>query len=194
MASVNVVEELGIECSLIEVSFKRNQHVDELERLNPLGLTPVLVTDDGQVITQSIAVLEYLADQKPAAKLLAAAGTAERAQTLAWVSFGVTEFKGSFIPAFNAEEMAKDETAQGQIEAYARETIEDYLKYVEQSLNGKSFILGTQFTIADCYLFVALGWSEWIDIDLNSYPEISAYRKRVSARPAIQRALAREQE
>lgn len=192
MTCVNAIKELGIPCSLIEVSFKQNQNVDELNRLNPLGLTPTLVTDSGRVLTQNVAILEYLADQKPESGLLAPVGTIERAETVAWMSFVAAELQKAFIPAFRAESMAENPEAQKQIENFARSSVQSYLEYVDQSLKGKSFIHASGFTIADCYLFVILGWSEWIDIDLKQYKEITAYRKRVSDRPAIQQALALE--
>ena len=193
MSAVALVEELGIDCELIEVSWSKNKNVVELEKLNPLGTVATLLLDDGTVITQNIAILEYLADLKPEAKLLAPVGTSGRAIAIGWVSFVAAELHKSISYLFQAEEMTQNATAQNEIEDFIRNVhLRPYLQHIDQSLRGKDFICGSDFTIADCHIYTITGSAEWADIDLSEYKELSAYRKRIEARPAIQRVFARE--
>lgn len=192
MACVSAVLELGVPCELIEVSWKSGLNVDALNRLNPLGTTPTLVTESGEVITQNVAILELLADRVSQAGLLEAPGTVDRAKTLSWLTFVAADFHKAFTASFRAEEMVASPEAQSEIEAYVKKSVTEYLDYINHSLEGKKYIRGVRFTIADCYLYVVLGWCEWLEISLENYRFIGFYLEAVSARPSIQKAIALE--
>jgi len=189
MSCVMEIKELGIACELVEVSWKRNENVEELMSLNPLGTTPVLVSDEGKVLTQNIAVLEYLADKYSKGQHLPAVGTWERVQTMSWLSFVASDFHKAFGPAFRSEEMAHLEVSQKQIEQFAKNNISDYVAHVNCSLRDRNYITGSQFTVADCYLFTILRWCEWVDIGFSEYHAIESYMKRMNERPAIKKTL-----
>jgi len=193
MSCVIAVEELGVKCELIEVSWSKNQNVSELEQINPLGTVPTLVLDDGHTLTQNTAVLEYLAESVARnSSFLPPVGTFERLDVIRWLAFVAADFHKAFTVSFRAEDMASDAVSQGQIEQFAKGNIKSYLKHLEFSLTGKTFITGVQFTIADCYLTVILGWCEWLEIDLAEYPSVKKYLDRATQRPGVSRALGLE--
>lgn len=193
MSCLVAVEELGIKCELVEVSWSKNQNVMELERSNSLGAVPTLVLDDGRVLTQNSAILEYLAEGvSKGSTLLPAPGKYERTNVLRWLAFVAADLHKAFIPALFAEKMVTDPKAQKQIEEYAKGDILAYLKHLEANMGGREFIAGPEFSIADCYLTVVLGWCEWLDISLANFPNVANYFKRSSERPAVKRALSRQ--
>jgi glutathione S-transferase len=183
------IKELGIPCELIEVSWKRNENVDEMNKLNPLGVTPTLVSDDGKVLSQNTAILEYLGDKFSKGEHIPSVGSWDRAQVTSWLSFVAADFHKAFGPAFRAEDMASSEESQKQIEAFGKKNISDYLAYIESTLKSRNYACGEKFTVADCYLFTVLRWCEWVDISLSEYKSINAYMERMSRRPGIAKAL-----
>ncbi|APJ05044.1 hypothetical protein AXG55_02075 [Silvanigrella aquatica] len=186
------LEELGLEYTPIEVSWKRDQNVAELNKVNPLGAVPVLITKQGKTLTQNAAILEYLADQNPTAKLLAEKDSFERNQTMSWVAFVASDLQKAFSPFFQSKEMADTESAQNQIKEFAAKKIHSLLDYIEQNLVGKDYIIGNHFTIADAYLFTILGWTKWVKISIVGHKNITSYMKRVFERPAVQNVLKKE--
>ena len=190
MSSVHAIHELDIPCELIEVSWKRNENVDELRRTNPLGMVGTLVLDSGEVLTQNAAILEYLADQKPESRLLPASGTVARAHTVSWLTFATAELHQAFRQFFRAKEVTADEKAQEEIRTYALNRIERFLKHLNENLRGKSYVTGETFTIADCHLFVILKFSKALNLEPGKYPELDSYQQRIGGRPAIQKSVA----
>lgn len=182
-------EEAGIPYEGIEVSWERNVNVDALEKLNPLGVVPAAVNEKGGVLTQNAAILEYIAGQKPASKLLAPAGTWERAQTLSWLSFVAADFHKAFSPLFMASLISQNPQAQDDVKKFARNQINGYLKHIDQNLAGKQYITGDDFTIADAYLLTVLGWCKWMEIDTSPYANVQGYTRRAIARPAVRKVL-----
>jgi glutathione S-transferase len=186
------IQESGIQYTPVEVSFKREVNVDELEKVNPLGRVPALLSAEGKSLSQNGAIMEYIADLAPESRLLAKHGTWERTETMQWVIFAASDFQKAFLTYFSADQVTDSEPAQKGIQKFAVELIREYLQYVDKSLEGKDFLMGKQFTIADCYIFALLGWTTWIELDTSEYRNIQAYMKRVYNRPAVQKVLKEE--
>jgi glutathione S-transferase len=186
------IQESGIKYTPMEVSFKRNINVDELEKVNPLARVPALLSTEGKPLSQNGAIMEYIADLAPATRLLAPQGTWERAETMQWVIFAASDFQKAFLAYFSADQVTDSEPAQKGIQKSAIELIHEYLHYVDKSLAGKDFVMGNQFTIADCYIFTMLGWTTWLELDISEYRNLKPYMKRVYDRPAVQKVLKEE--
>jgi glutathione S-transferase len=186
------LEEAGIKFTPVEVSFKNNIHVDELEKANPLGRVPTIVNENGKALSQNLAVLEYIADLNPSSKLLAAPGSWERSKTISWLAFSISDFHKCFTPLFQAEAMTTSKEAQAEIVQFGTENITEILRYLDQSLKGKDYIVGNHFTIADCHLFVMFGWCTWAELDLTEYRNITSYMKGIYHRPSVQKVLKAE--
>lgn len=157
----------------------------DYQSINPKGYVPALQLASGEVITEGPAIVQYLADQKPEAGLLPAAGTLERTRVQEWLNYIGTELHKNFTPLF------KPETNE-QAKTVARDAIGKRLALIEKALTGKDHLTGEHFSVADAYLFTILNWTGPQGIELGSFPAIAAFQKRVAARPAVQRAMRSE--
>jgi glutathione S-transferase len=183
-----VLREAGAGFDLVKVSTKTH----ELEgggdyyAINPKGYVPALGLPNGEVLTEGPAITQYLADLHPAAKLAPAAGTLERARLQEWLTYIGTELHKSFGPMFTPG--ASDEQ-----KAQAREKVVSRFGFVEQALSdGRAYLQGDAFSIADAYLFVIGNWARFVGIDLGQWPNLAAFQGRVAARPAVQAAMKAE--
>ena len=184
MASNIALREAGIPFEMSKVD-KRTKRVDGVEfvAINPKGYVPALRLDDGQVLTENVAVLQYIADLKPAAKLAPPAGTMERYRLQEWLSFINSEVHKAFTPLFSSE--ATEET-----KTYARNYLAKRLAYLEGALGDSTYVMGDQFTVADAYLFTVLGWGVHVGVDIG--PKLKSYVDRVRARPHVIEAMTAE--
>ena len=178
--------ELPVELVKVDLKSKRTESGEDFRLINPDGYVPVLILDDGNKLTEVPAIVQYLADQAPAKKLAPLAGTFERYQLQQWLNFISTEIhKGGFGPLFNpATPEAAKQLAIG--------TLTLRLESVAQQLSTKTFLLGEHFTVADAYLFVTLSWGQYVNLDISRWPVLADYAAKISARPAVQKAMKEE--
>jgi glutathione S-transferase len=186
LASNIALRDAGLKFELIKVDRKTRRTADGLDfnEVNPKGYVPVLALDSGERLTENVALLQYIADRNPAAKLAPAAGTMERYRLEEWLAFINSEIHKSFTPLFKAE--ATDEVKQ-----YARRNVSGRLDYLDKVIGGQ-FLMGAQYTVADAYLFTVLGWARHVDIDLDKWPQVKRYVDRIGARPNVIEALKSE--
>lgn len=178
--------ELPIELIEVDLQIKRTEIGEDFRLINPNGYVPVLILDDGNKLMEGPAIVQYLADQVPDKELAPPAGTFERYQLQQWLNFISTEIhKGGFAPLFNS---ATPEAAKKMVIA----TLTSRLETVAEHLSNRAFLLGEQFTVADAYLFVMLGWGSYVDVDISRWPVLADYAAKISARPAVQKALKEE--
>ena len=159
---------------------------DEVNKLNPMGAVPVLVLDDGRVLTQNVAILTYAAEQAPQANLLPKAGTFEHAQAYQWLSWVASDLHPAFHPLFD-DKLPADERKE------AEAGVHKLLAIVEKHLDGKTFLLGNPFTLGDAYLFAVYGWTKHVKIATDPYRNLNGYASRIAERPAVQTVLKREE-
>lgn len=154
--------------------------------INPLGYVPALQLEDGIVLTETVAIAQYVCDQVPAKNLAPPNGTFERAKLQSWLNFISSELQlGCFCPLFDRE-------IPDAVKVNFRGRLDSRLAYLEQHLLRNAFLLGNDFSIADVYLFVVSNWARSVKLDLSPYPSMLALRKRVGARPAVQQAMRKE--
>lgn len=184
-----ILRELALPFTLIRVNNQSKRTADgrDFYQINPKGYVAALELDDGTVLTEAPAILQYLADLRPEAALAPANGTLQRTQLQAQLSFIGSELHAGMSPLFN------DTLAQAS-GAFLRERLAKRLSYMEQVLAGSAYVCGEQFTVADAYLFTVLGWSERLQIDLSPYPAIGRFRQTVASRPCVIEALRAEAE
>ncbi len=159
----------------------------DFRKVNPLGLVPTLRTDDGLVLTENAAVLQYVADRFPQAGISAAAGM-ERSRLHQWLCFIGTELhKGLFVPLL-------DKKAPQEIKTYILGRYLSRLDYLENYLKGREFLLD-HFTVADAYLVTVINWTMATPpVELAKWPAVKAYYERLRKRPSIANAMAEELE
>jgi len=181
-----MLREAGLQFDLVKVdlgSHKTEKGAD-FYAINPKGYVPALELDNGQVLTENPAIVQYIADQKPEAKLAPANGTLERYRLQEWLGFIGTEIHKGFGPLWNPQ----------LPEAEKKSTHDKLLKrfqYVAKNLEGKQYIMG-DFGAVDAYLFVMMQWAQHHKVDLSSLPTLKAYHERIAARPAVKAALGAE--
>lgn len=182
-----VLEELGLkyETDTVDLKGKKTGSGEDYLAINPKGYVPALQLDDGTLLTEGPAIVQYLADQHPDKKLAPANGTLARYQLQAWLTFIGTELHKTFSPLFNP-------TAPQEWKEQCRASIERRLAYVNEQLAGKDYLMGADFSVADAYLFTVVGWTKFVKIDISGLPHLLAYQKRVAARPGVQAALKAE--
>ncbi len=153
--------------------------------VNPKGYVPALQVQDGTVMTEVSALIQYLADQAPQAGLIPAVGTPERYKVLEWIGFISTEIHKGFGPLWNP-------TTPDAVKQATKEKLFQRFAYLDQQLDGRTYLTGEQFTVADAYLFVVVNWTNFHGLSLGDYPNLAAFMDRVAARPKVQEALQAE--
>ena len=153
--------------------------------VNAKGYVPALQLDDGSVLTEGPAIVQYIADQAPDKKLAPAAGTLERYRLIEWLNYISTELHKSFSPLFNP-------ATPDDKKAEQRALLGKKFDYLTTRLGEQSYLMGEQFTVADGYLFTVLNWCRLTGIDLAQWPVLKTFTERVAARPAVHAALEAE--
>jgi glutathione S-transferase len=180
--------EAGAPATFTRVDTRAHRVADgsDFYAVNPLGQVPVLRTDDGELLTENSAVLQYVAEAFPAAQLMPQ-GSMARARLREWLSFISTELhKGVFIALL-------DPKAPEDAKSYAREKVASRLNVLQKHLAGREYLLD-RFSIADAYLFTVLNWAGATAVDLSQWPAVQAFHQRMLERPAVARAFGEERD
>jgi len=179
--------EAGADAGFIEVDPKTKRIMDDgsdYRQVYPLGMVPAIRLDDGSLLTENAAILQYVADRFPEANLAPTSGIA-RTRLHQWLCFIGTELhKGLFVPLFDRrapEGTAANTLAKGE----AR------LAYLNDYLSGREFLLD-HFTVADAYLYTVLNWSMATPVKFDRFPAIAAYFERMKKRPSVAKAFGEE--
>jgi len=182
-----VSRELGLPVELKKVNNKDKTFDGggDYRKVNGKGYVPALELDNGEVLTEGPAIVQYLADQKPDAGLAPKAGSFERYKLQEWLNFITSELHKSFSPLFRP-------TTPEDYKPVAKENLANRLQWLDQQLAGKDYLMGRNFTVADAYLFTVASWSKHVGIDTSKWPNLSAYLARVAARPKVQEAMKAE--
>ena len=182
-----VLRELALPFELVRVDnqTKTTANGEDFLQINPKGYVAALQLDNGEVLTEASAILQYLADLKPTAGLAPANGSWARVRLQEWLNYIATEIHGGLAVFFNG-------AIQGEVRAMFQATLFKRLAVLEQTLEGQAYLLGAQYSVADAYLFVVLRWAAFHAIDLGEWPALAAFQQRVGERPAVIAALAAE--
>jgi glutathione S-transferase len=154
--------------------------------LAPKGVVPAITLPDGALLTESVAVLQYLADQRPELGLAPPAGTLDRYRLIEWLNFITTELHKKHLW------MIYSSKTTPELKAWSRANASGALAFVERSLTGRDYLVGDRFTVADAYMFWGLLIAPNGGIPLDAYPALTAYVARIQQRPAVQAALAHD--
>ena len=168
----------------VDLKTKKTESGADFLAINAAGYVPALVLDNGEVLTEGPAIVQYIADLAPTKKLAPPAGSFERVRLQEVLNFISTELHKSFSPLFNPATPEDWKTV-------VRGLIGRRLDVVEQKLAGRDYLLG-EFSVADGYLFTVLGWGRMVGVDVAARPLLAAYLARVMARPAVQQAMKEE--
>lgn len=182
-----VLREAGLAFTPIKVNLKSHQIEGggDYYAVNPRGYVPLLELDDGTKLTEGPAIVQYIADKVPATKLAPANGTIARYQLQEWLNFTTAELHKQFSPLF-------DPTTPDEVKAKQREKISKRFDWIEGEIGNKEYLTGSDFTVADAYLYVMLTWAKSMGLDVSRWPKLQSFFKRVAARPRVREALIAE--
>lgn len=167
----------------VDLANKTTQDGADYRTICRKGYVPALKLDNGEILTEGVAILQYLADTHPEAGLAPANGTVERAKLQGMLNFISSELHKSFAPLFS-------ETASADMQSLAKEKIAKCFDYIEARFSdGRHYIMGNEFSIADIYLFVVTNWSNFKAIDLTPWPKLKAFMAQMVARKSVKDAL-----
>ena len=153
--------------------------------INPLGYVPLLELNDGTRLAEGPAIMQYIADQVPEKNLAPANGTVARAQMQGWLNFIGTELHKGFAPLFNPATPA-------DYKPMVIEKLLSRLKWVDEQLAGKQYLMGDAFSVADPYLFNVTNWAPLVKVDISGFTNIATYRAHMAQRPAVLTAMRAE--
>jgi len=187
LASHIALQESGFpfEIDKLNASTKTTSAGEDYLQINPKGYVPAIRLNNGIVLTECAVILQYIADQKPDSGLAPKAGTMERYRLQEWLNFIGTEIHKSYGPLFN-------KTTTDEVKNSARILLSKRLAYVESQLANKPYLMGSNFTVADAYMFVTLSWSDHAGFDLSQFPRIEEYVAKIRIRPAVHAAMKAE--
>jgi glutathione S-transferase len=179
--------EAGLPYDLVKVDLraKKLENGDDYLKINPKGQVPALALDSGELVTEGTVIVQMIADKAAGTNLAPARDSAERYKLLEWLNFVGTELHKNFGPMFSPV-LADD------AKAFFKDRVMGKFKYLDGVLAGREYLMGSQFTVADGYLFTMLSWADRMKFDLSALPNLLAYKARVAARPKVQEALTRE--
>jgi glutathione S-transferase len=177
---------LSFETDQVHLGSKQTKSGVDFRSINPKGYVPALLLDNGELLTEGPAIVQYIADKSPESRLAPAAGTIERYRLQEWLNYISTELHKNFSPLFNSK--APDEWKQ-----IIRDNLAARFDFVSKHFaDGRSYLMGENFTVADGYLFTVLRWTQVVNIDLGKWPLLKAFVERVAARPAVIAAMKAE--
>ncbi len=176
---------LPFEIDKVDGATKKTAGGEDLMKLNPKGYVPTIKLDDGSIMCENGAVLQYIADQNPAAGLAPASGTMARYRLQEWLTFIGTELHKTFSPLFRKD-------VAPEVKTRAFELLTRRFSYVERQLTDTPYLMGATFTVADAHMFAIVRWCSRVGYDLAPFPKLTEYFARISARPTVQAAMKAE--
>ena len=179
--------ESGLKFQPVMTSTKTHKLQDGTDyyTINPKGYVPLLELDSGERLSEGPAIVQYIADQVPGKKLAPANGTWARAKLQEWLTFIGTELHKTYSPLFSPS--TPDETKSTQ-----KAKLADRYTWVDAQLEGKDYLMGSEFSVADPYLFTVTSWAKHVGVDLSAFKNLAAFMERMGARPSVQEALKAE--
>jgi len=188
LASHITALEAGIPVTIhyVNTATKKTDDGADYLKIAPNGYVPALKLPNGQVLNEGPSVLQYLADQRPSARLAPAWGTIERYQLIDTLNYLSTEVhKHVFHPIFAP-------TAHESVQGEAKAALAPTLDYIARRLGNREVLVGDAFTVADAYFVTLLNWFRYLGVDLKKWPTIETYYQRHLARPSVKQAVAEE--
>lgn len=187
LASHISLRESGLDFTLVGVDLQKKvtETGEDFLKTNPKGQVPTLQLDDNTVLTEGVAIMQYIADSVADRQLLAPVSSISRYKTLEWLNFIATELHKGFTPLFRPD-------TPEDYKPTARTLLDKKMAYIDSELADCEWISGSRFTIADAYLFTVLRWAFAVKLEMSGYKNIAAYMARVAARPAVAAAMAAE--
>lgn len=181
------LREAGLDFDLVKIdnATRTTPTGENYYAINPKGSVPALQMQNGEVLTEGPAIVQYIADLAPERNLAPKAGTPERYRLQEMLNYITSEVHKTYSPLFNPDMPAEAKTI-------FRTNLGKKFTYLNECLKNQDYLLGNTFTVADGYLYNVLRWASRVDVDLNQWPALNAFFNRINQRPGVQAALQAE--
>jgi len=192
LASHIALEEAGAEYSTVRISFATSeQRSPEYLAINPKGRVPAMVTDRG-ILTETPAMLAFIAQSFPAARLAPLDDPFGFAEVQAFNSYLCSTVHVAHAHRMRGNRWADDPTAIAEMQRKVPQSVGACFELIERDMLREPWVMGEAYTICDPYLFTLSGWLEGDGVDLKRLPKVMAHHRRMSERPAVRKAVAQE--
>lgn len=180
LASHILLREAGLDFELERVDLKtrRTETDADFAAINPKGYVPALSLAEGDLLTEGVAILQYIADQNEATTVTGI----DRYRVQEWLTYIATEIHKGIGPLFSPN-------TPEDYKKIALEKVTARVDFVAKQLDGRDYLLGDRLTAADPYLFTVLSWLPHFGVELNRWPTLEAFMKRMAERPAVAEAM-----
>lgn len=185
-----VIHEMGLKADVV-VAKKGTPTWDEVKKISINGQVPLLITNEGYPLTEGVAIMQYLADQKPEANAFPKSGK-DHYKALEWMNYLSTTLHKGFGPLWSPTAFSENADDADAIKAKGIAKVKDVFQAIEGRLENKPFVFGSQMTAVDAYLFVLSSWSKMFSIDLSVYPKLNTFMTTMYQRPSVQAAMKAE--
>ncbi len=190
LASHIVAVEAGLEVQPVLVSFnadgtRTTADGENFYEVNPMGYVPALRLENGEVLTEGPAILQYLADQAPEKGLIPAAGSMDRYHLIEWLTFVSSEVHKTYSGLFRPDLPASEKE-------FTVNKLHKRFEHIEKRLESSAFVAGDTFSIVDAYLFTVMNWRHKFGIEISQYPKLVAYLETIAQRGSVQSAMKAE--
>ncbi len=173
---------LDFELEQVDLRSKQTKSGADFRKVTAKGMVPVLLLDSGDTLTEGPAIVQYIADQKPASGIAPAPGTIERYHLMEWLNFITSELHKNYTPLFKP-------TTPDEYKTMVHATLAERYAFLDEKLAGKQYLMGDRFTVADGYAFTVTNWARIVKVDLTPWPNVAAFMERMRARPKVHEAL-----
>jgi glutathione S-transferase len=182
-----VAQEAGepLELEKVDTKAKKTASGKDFMAINPKGYVPALELEDGQVLTEGPAIVQYLADRHPEAGLIPPAGTLERYRVQEVLGYINSEIHKTYSPLFGP-------SVSPELRTEKHEYLKKRYAVLDKQLAGRDYLFGDRFGVGDAYLFTVTNWAKHVKLDLSEFRNLTAFQERVAGRPAVQAALKAE--
>lgn len=182
-----VIQELGLQCQTeaVDLKTKVTASGSDFTKINPKGSVPALLLDNGELLTETAIIIQYLCDQKPQTNMFPTVGTFERYRAQEWLNYIATEMHKGIAIFWNPKVTEDSRTA-------LKEKLSRQFSFLSNHLGSQGFVLGSQYSAADAYLFTVLSWAPHVKVDLTPWPNLLGYLERVKSRPTTLATLKAE--
>lgn len=183
---------LSYELMAVDLGTKKLENGEDFRKVNPKGSVPALDLGKGEILTEAAVILKYIADQVPEKNLIPKPGTISHYRCLEWLNYVSSEMHKGIGLFFAAPRLLQTDGAKAEMKEGVTKLVSMKLDYLEAHLEGKDYLMGSDFTAPDAYLYTTLRWTRGTGPELKAWKNISAFMERMANRPGVQKALEME--
>ena len=194
LASHIIMEEAGVKYESTKVDLKTHttEKGEEYVKINPKNQVPAMIMDNGQLMTEGVAIMQFVADQQPEKNLMPKWGTPDRYHAIEWLNYVSTEIHKGLGSFFGIDRLVSNKEGNAEFRQSMKAVMAKKYAYLNEHFQKNQYLMGSQFTAADAYLFTVTRWCDHLQVDLSKFTHLLSFMERVKNRPAVKKVLQAE--